>query len=420
MRLLSSPQLQLFLAITLIGTILICLQSSQPLLLSLDGESYLATAKTFGSNQFLTTEETLLKPPLYPMLIAITNRIIPNVVEAIRVLHLIVGLFAATLWCSVSRRFMPLYLSTLSFIAATLAAQILYRSVLTEWLSFCLLWVFLSCSLLMQSTWKKYVPYFCSFTASLLCLNHASYLPCLPIFLGFLLWMSRYKISLTALFFAVVIGLSPIVLWSMLRTGALYPYPYGSFVSIGPASLIGSAEIKSNDSDQLKQFISYINERKIPSQGFEDFYFNNIDTLYLSSIYDYNQWRVFIAYKKFHNLSWKEANTLAREYTLRVMLTHKVAYIRYIIEGLRLYADTLLTLIFLCLISILVSYFKNQEYKPLLVIVYFFTFLHTFRSLFIATTLALMPRYYLQTGALIYGFGVICIGLLFEKLRART
>ena len=367
-----------------------------------DGEAYLEMADLWRTGAYFSHDLTLIRGPLYPTLLALFRLLSGGYFGAVVALHTFIGVVAVLSWIRVASRSMPPFVAMITISFSFTFMYPAFSTVLTEWTAFCLLWIALSRALKLAQDGFRGSLRMLSLLATLLMLNHPSYLP--AIFSAFVvLFVQVIRVgSFKMILLQVTQGGALILFWAgvvFLRTGAFTLYPFGGFASLASATLIGNAYTTSEDPSSLREFIEYINSRKVPQFGHEDFYLKNLPVLYFSSLYDYNVWKVALPYKTAHSLSWSMLNAYSLEYTKRVVTHSPSIFLYYLLVGLGKYWECLCAFVVLAIARIVGRIGTERDFYFCFTLI---LTIHVTKVLLAAATVGLLPRYFYQTGSIFY------------------
>ncbi|MDZ4787052.1 MAG: hypothetical protein SGJ02_13345 [bacterium] len=195
--------------------------------------------------------------------------------------------------------------------------------------------------------------------------------------------------------FVVLSGIMPVLLWcffNLIRVGSFNLTAFDGMSLFGVGTLVGSAEVKETDSEDLKSFITEINYKKIPELGAENFYIKNLKDHYQPAQYNHNLYRIGLSWATENNVSTIRINELMRIYAVRSIGDNLVNYLRFVSVGLYYLLSRWMILIS-ALILVLVSkkYFKQTSSSKALFIILILHLAHCFLC---STTQILVLRYF--------------------------
>ena len=399
-----------------------------------DGIGYLSIAKQIHSVEYWFPTRSAqnivpadlaatLRTPIYPLFLAVAESVIGSLPATVVLAHLIVGMLAVFICWRSLKEFDGLSLRIslcLSFTILILINDTILRAVLCEWIACVLLLAQISVfsrGMTRSSAWHTNIGV--STIGVLIALLKPALIPATIIVVGIYTVKTlidkksvvsvkkRLSQALVIISFFVI----PISLWCFINTnriGAFAIAPYGGVNMMGLATLIGSAEIQTGDTDAQQTFINYVNQHKIPQRSKELEWIDGIRDNYRKEHYDHNLWLVADVFRKTHNVSLKEYNEMALNYARRVIWKYPTRYIRYFYQGLT-YAATSLSIGLLSFICARILS-KHNDQRRIFSWLTATAFVCHFVTICIECgTITWLPRYEMMTGGVVYFFACLVV-----------
>jgi hypothetical protein len=279
----------------------------------------------------------VVRTPGYPLLLALTQTLAFNDLRiAVLSLHTLFGVIALFCVINALKPIIPIPLAAIGFAPLPILCWEIFPAVMSEWMVIMSLIILWSTWIIYLTSHKNKTLYLSSFVTLLLVTIKPLFIfVCLvPVLLA----ISRgsmndrcYRIAVVALI------LSPLLLLTTLnnrRFGVLSVSPAGSLSFLGVTASLAPASVSTDDSDQTKAILQYVNERRTSASPAE---FSKLGELRADSIFQAvssNYEAVLEAPRALH-VTWRDLFSAISVYNQRVIAEYPDLYRRFVVSGLQ-------------------------------------------------------------------------------------
>jgi len=268
------------------------------------------------------------------------------------------------------------------------------RLVLSEWMTLCLLFLYFSQIVMCFSKRSSSSVFTLHLIAAFCVLTKPALGLIVPLTFVASFFLSRVRpLSVLA---AAFFGLFPLFAWIGLnvhRVGAPTLTPFSGYNLFGVAALIGSAEAKSDDSEEFRAVVERINQKKSPPPK-ETFDFKAKFArrdLTLVDNYNFNVWEVGEPVREELAISPTAYNAHLLQYSFRVISENPRRYLEFVWENLRV-ATLPPPLILLLALPLLILY--TGQFFALFSAMFIFVLLHLLHLGTVALMELMITRYH--------------------------
>lgn len=412
------------------------------LLLIRDGQVAISVSKKILSSEFwLTAQPSSLdigesfSLPLYPLFLRVITGISGQLEGALLYNHLFLAIFFGGILCYVLRKSIHPAYTAFSQVVSWLIAEPIFRSVMADWIAYCLIILIFGLTILFFSTQQisaengskagvlvegkaKILACLLGIAFCALVLTKSTFMLSVPIvvlIVSFETWHPQGKLC----FYGFTI---PLIIWCGLnvnRLGTFSPAPNTEIALFGMASQFSHADVGEEDDAELKSFIAYVNERKVPSPEGERGWIEQLGDNYSRGFNATNIWLVAEQYRRDRLVNPSEFLRLIRAYYWRSIEAQPSRWLKYFQEGL---LNSLIT-IMIGIISLLILMRKSRivqsQLLPLVRAASLILLLHILTIAFEAATNVWSPRYEMMTGSPVWCIALITAWILYRLRNAQ-
>lgn len=376
-----------------------------------------------------------LSLPIYPLFLRVNNILLGELEGALLYSHLLLAIFCGGILCYILRKTIHPAYTAFSQTVSWLIAEPIFRCVMAEWVAYCLITVTFGLAILFFSIQQistvdgakrgilserkaKLISCLLGITFCALVLTKSTFMlsvPLVVIIVSFETWHSQGKWC----FYGFII---PLIIWFGLnvnRLGTLSPLPNTEIALLGMASQFSHAEVYDGDDTELRSFITYVNERKVPSPEGERGWIEQLGDNYNRGFNATNVWLVAEQYRRDRSIKPADFLRLVRAYYWRAIRAQPSRWLQYFQEGL---LNSLFT-IMMGIISLLILMRKSRimpgQLLPLVRGASLILLLHILTIVFEAATNGWYPRYEMMTGSPVWFISLITAWVLYRLRNSR-
>ena len=396
-----------------------------PLFVSEDGSEYLTYASILASGSWSELNEfnrCVLRSPLYPMLLAVCKMLLPEAVDAVRMLHAIVGLGTIAIVSRLLRSWCYELITAFLVIFVFVEVRVFFLAVLTEWSAICLLITFFAVLARYFGSPKPTTLFIVTILCSLAVLLRSALLPTC-IFPIILMIRSR-KVFKIEWVLAVLLGFVPIIL--LLLVNSIYLRsatisPLGGIVLFGMTTLIEEPLVDENSTPELRAFVVKFRAVRYPRIDQES---GKSFPVSLEGIANRNMWEAGEGVRQALDWSYVQYSKVGVEYGMLAIFQHPLVYGRLLIDQWASsldYLDLLDWVLIICWLGCLTLGIKSQEIKPVVIGSLFAVALHLGAIVFNSITQPTMFRLVAVT-LMPFQFSMysLCASTLIARYRAKA
>ena len=257
------------------------------------------------------------RTPVYPLFLLITDYSPFSFSVDLRGLYLLLTTITLGKLLKTFRHQCHPLVTSASFLCCCYQMRPFYFTALTEWLCFCLLFLFLAEALLFcrdQNGWQLFS---LVLLASILCLSRPALLFCMIIPPILAYW---YRFAFWRSIVALIAGMVPVIAWTgmnCVRYNQCSLAPFEGISLFGMASLIDGASVRKGDPPALRYFIQEVNKKKACCSDILERSSEDIDAIERN--FTSNVWELSYTIRTKAHWSIPEWNLLSKHYALRVI-----------------------------------------------------------------------------------------------------
>lgn len=371
-----------------------------------------------------------LSLPIYPLFLRINNLIFGSLEGTLLYGHLLVAILCGGALCYVLRKIIHPAYAAFSQIIAWLIAEPIFRAVMAEWLAYCLITLVFGFAITFFSIQQrslshkaapdageeqkaKLVSLLLGLTFCALALTKATFILSLPlvvIILSLETWHLHGKWCLYGF-------MIPLLVWGGLnvnRLGTFSPAPTTEIALFGMSSQFSHAVVYEDDADDVKSFITYVNERKVPSPEGERGWIEQLGDNYSKGFNATNIWLVAEQYRKDRSIPSGEFLRLVRAYSWRSMEAQLSRWLQYFQEGLLNSLFTIMMGIISLLLLMIKARLKPDLLLPIVRGASLILLMHILTISFESATNSWSPRYEMMTGSPVWFISLLTAWVMYR------
>lgn len=365
-----------------------------------DSEGYLIFKDRILSGEILwgnySDGSRAFRTPGYPLVLAAADLLMPGNGGQYVLMHLLIGLFVMGIAMWRLKSYVPSYLVGLAALLIGHNMQEFFPAILTEWVGVQLLMLF---SLALLAWYEKRTAArlaMVSFACAVAWLTR----PALQILflVPAVLVVFEYRRGVFKNLAALGVGAVVVMLWCAVNFIGIGKFTVAAFDGaniFGVASLIGYADPAPEDDQITKDFIEFINSKKLPRPNEEMQFMEGEIQNPLNNYYNDNIYRLALVSPMAKEFGVVVANDLMRTYGLRVFKKHPKRLIEYIWSQfvLALGYDWILVLIFFVALAAR----RVEKLRPLGTVSLWMLAIHFISLLLVSTVQRMIFRYVYMT-----------------------
>lgn len=361
-----------------------------------DSESYLVFKDRILAGTLVNTSlpdvSRAFRTPGYPILLALADLIMPGNGGQYVLMHLVFGIITACVLAWSLKSFVPTSLTMLAVLLLAHDMRQFFPAILTEWIGIQLVLLFFAgvVRYFARPSWVTLAWITLVVAFAVLVRPALQYLTIVPILLVFFGRFGNIAIRASA----TLPGLLVVLTWCAVNFFSLGRFTLSAFEGaniFGVASLIGFAESEPGDSDDFKEFVSYVNAGKMPRPNEEaEFVESQVDDI-KNNFYNDNIYRLALFSPPAQIKGVVVANDLMRKYAMRVFKKHPNRLATYIWVQFKLALGHDWLLIVALLISVSASFFI--ELRPIAISSAMMVALHLVNVLVVSAVQRMIFRY---------------------------
>jgi hypothetical protein len=209
----------------------------------------------------------------------------------------------------------------------------------------------------------------------------------------------------------------PLLVWGGLnvnRLGTFSPAPTTEIALFGMSSQFSHAVVYEDDADDVKSFITYVNERKVPSPEGERGWIEQLGDNYSKGFNATNIWLVAEQYRKDRSIPSGEFLRLVRAYSWRSMEAQLSRWLQYFQEGLLNSLFTIMMGIISLLLLMIKARLKPDLLLPIVRGASLILLMHILTISFESATNSWSPRYEMMTGSPVWFISLLTAWVMYR------
>ncbi len=378
----------------------------------------------------------ILSLPIYPLFLKFNSIILGPLEGTLLYSHLLLAITCGGALSYVLRRIIHPAYTAFSQIVSWLIAEPIFRSVMPEWVAYCLITVIFGLAIVFFSKQQtllqgnrandleecqraKIISLLLGITFCALVLTKSTFMLSIPLVV-IIISLETWHLYGKWCFYGFMV---PLILWGGLnvnRLGTFSPAPSIEIALFGMSSQFSHAAMYEDDDLEVKSFITYVNERKVPSPEGERGWIEQLGDNYSRGFNATNIWLVAEQYRKDRSIASGEFLKLIRAYYWRSIKAQTSRWLQYFQEGLLNSLFTIMIGIISLLILMTKSRMRPEQILPIVRAASLILLLHILTISFESATNGWSPRYEMMTGSPVWLISLLTAWILYRHKGAKT